>query len=692
MKKSSLWPSFFAAFIGVILILAFQNCGDVNLLSGPSLVVEQSPTTTVPIETFTPDTPYNPSRGQFLVFGGDSSGPMAFGAKGEVILRSLNGSGSSLYSMSGTKGGDRIGSGLTRVPDWDGDGIEDFAFASPYRHEHRTATECIEWLNRSTFGTCLDYTQELYREGVAPAAKPTIWVVGSSSKNIIKTWTASHWSPLGEDRLLPVGDLDGDGKSDLIVSSHFSEWYAVLLSQSSSVKYIQIPHGSSKGSHQLARDVDRDGIREFWHSSYDPSTDTYVFHLLNLKNKSVLARFSRPRAQAQARPRIAEESEDLNGDGVSDILVVEEHLDGQTSASMNFTHRARIYAINGKKLLDSRGAEVEILSEYALPSVSGSGLRLPLKLSAGDFLSASGIEIAISYGNKVLVIGGRTFEKLQEQDFGSVTQVIDKALVNEDSLDDLLIEVAQPLDPNVPRVSDPVVVRQVSPQLGFQQLSQSAILSGPRASLFLKSSSALNRTTVDLGLADQVPENQQCARQGSGHLIRPAGYNWGGHSWMSTTKSTSFFDPSFSWKGFVLGQREYLSLPMGGDFGSSSPGRVELIVWGQYGGDTGGQQGQTSEGFSTSVSECPGDFRPSIATPEVLRKEPTLSARCRSSFGGAEGNSVSFGLTSANTGVCYREPGRTYFFNMIQDAPIPTQLGGQLSGSTCPYSYCGYAW
>lgn len=628
-----------------ILILLYQNCGDVRISSGvtaisseitPPFIEETPPTLPAPPAAIPP---YQVQRANRLLFAED----LYPGARGRIEIRDYN--NQVLKSVVGPRPDNQYGSGLLRTTDLDGDGIEDFAFSNPYNHEYGFIEDCkrmgLDW---NTPAPCQANTDTYYRifDERVRAPKPSVFVYGSRAESF-KRVDAKDSFPHGR-QLLEIGDLDGDGLSEILVSYHFPGWFGLVSSRSNSMTYIQIPHGQGSGVITRSADIDRDGVKEVWHSHYDPYTKTQHFSLLNIAKKNVLAKLTLTSANKDARLLINEETEDLNRDGFVDFIL---------SDSLT-----KISVISGKELMQ-RNQMVE-LSSIPLMGKSSSIL-------VGDFHPRPGIEVASTIANKLSIHSLTDGQLVFEDTFEGAITLQDKADGNGDGYDDLLYsEYGNGGVLNRSRVYSPLAENRVLHS--FQNLSQIY------ARYFLRErrNESTPANTIQLSAVNSVPEEAKCARNGARLLIQPNGWQLSGYTFNEFGSDKFYFNPLNT--RVVLGKKQYYSVPF-----KPRENQTMFIVT--------APDGALAPAFSSAyvtISECPGDFREKMATPPA--DEPTLSIHCRLYIGN-EIDQVLFSTARLDR-RCELDPNKTYFFNVIQSHPNTILNGGD--NSTCEFESCSY--
>lgn len=189
----------------------------------------------------------------------------------------------------------------------------------------------------------------------------------------------------------------------------------------------------------------------------------------------------------------------------------------------------------------------------------------------------------------------------------------------------------------------------------------------------------IDRTqSVDViaGTTPPPPPPSNCARNGAGLLIQPAGWVNSGLRWEDVTGAGGF-PPSGNSRAVGLNANAYISLPF-----QALPGLRLRGIFSPAGYAVNPPVGY--EGLYWTISECPADFRSASSDPAVWADEPTLRPQCRGYIAGE--TDLILATTSVSGPECNIQEGRTYYLNMIQGGSSSAIL---LQQSTCPGGACG---
>jgi hypothetical protein len=648
------------------LFVLYQNCSDINLIPITEVVEEIDPG--VIENTRTPDAPYIVQTASRLLYSVD----VKLGALGKIQVRDM--SNNILSEINGSRIDQQVGKGLVLLSDQDGDGIEDFAFSNYYNNIYGLTSQCLQFNISNIYAPCETNASIYYRTGdVVPMPSVDIHRSSGNAERVKRVEGKDRF--IHGDQILEVGDLDNDGKKDLLLSYHFPEWFAVSLSGSSEMSYLQIEHGKNRGFLSLARDVNRDGVNEVWHTSYAPYSQIYTFNLMDIKNKRVLAKTDivKPTNSLDHSLEMASDSTDVDNDGYADYFILEEDLENvQNGLDFSHTHNVFIHIISGKKLVVD--GNWENLHRLIVPKSTGAGSTNKASLKIGDFHQTPGLEFAVALQKQLYIYNVMTQAIVLHKSFEGFISLEDKADLSGDELDDLLIHETE-------RLMNRAIILNVNTNQNIHSFAVDAN-TNLRVRAFLRESNANSYPGVlpVANLLASVPTNDKCARNGSGLQINPVGWVQSGHTWLDIANSY-YLSTGFP-KQFALQKQQYISVPVE----TQSLGRKGVRVVPGNGLDPA--MGISSyEGIYVTISECPGDFRAASFDPAILATEPTLSPKCRKTFVGEVSDSL-FSASKRNPlNDCIVDKDKTYFLNIIQTDP--TVLFSPGDNSNCPNEYCG---
>lgn len=643
------------SYIGVMLTLAalvfaYQNCGEVNLLTASSeLPIEeiiQTPPEFDPPDIESPpppevddsgDTPYVVREAKYFLVKQDTFRTSRTNEteieKEELQIK--DGQNSIKLNVNVTH---QKLSTANAVADWDLDGVEDLAYV------------------------------------VSNSAHLRYLVVAGSRNAGPRNFLLNDQDSLGQDPIFSVGDFDGDGITDLVTSAHSAEWFAVALSTSTDqkLKYFRIPHGLPKGKLIEGRDTNKDGFTELWYQTYIQHEKKYYFSLLDLKSKSVVKEFSVAKNNSEIvhKLEISPISEDVNGDKVADYFLLEQ--------KGNLSKTARVLVLNGKSLLQS--GQVDILNTFSIAHSQGV-LDNNHNIAVGDFHSSPGLELVSSNEKLVTFYSINTGLTLASRALENHVRILTHADDNKDGFDDVILEVYDHgRSARIPGYS----MGLANGNGGFFQREISSRISA-RTLALLKEATPSPPTRQDLSktLLSAIPADADCKDP----LIRPVGFSQSTDTWAQwmgrvtvpeALKSNSFDGraiktlPRGSSMNKAISRARYVSLPF-------IANETFDIGHANYEAGAGGKH----KSFYVTVSKCPGDFRKAVRTPP--KNDPSLSQLCRKMLIG-EGRTSIASIHSGNDHYCHLVRGQKYYLNIIAEDPFQIESGL----SSCPSSEgCG---
>jgi len=264
---------------------------------------------------------------------GDGVDDLAIGAARDSTVANLAGAvrvhsganGSVLAAFYGTNAIDYFGAYLARMPDMNGDGVDELAVSAPYADNTGTDT-----------GSVFVYAG---RTGA-------LLMQSDGPSNLI-----FYGVPLG-----PIGDVDGDGMRDLLIGAKHGQnangWYtgAAYVVSTASGTVLRTHLGAFDGEFHgygtaAVSDLDGDGVPDYAVASkYDDARWSAMARVYSGATGNALGKVAAPNKRSVFGTQIVGEG-DLNGDGYGDFAMSGWWYDNKG------TGQAATILISGKTLL-----------------------------------------------------------------------------------------------------------------------------------------------------------------------------------------------------------------------------------------------------------------------------------------------------------------------------------------------------
>jgi hypothetical protein len=248
----------------------------------------------------------------------DDTGGLERGAV-HVLFMNSNGTVKSSQKIASRTGGgptlgdrDQFGSSVASLGDLDGDGVTDLAVGARYDHSFGTYRGAAYVLLMSNNGT------------VKSSVKIASGLNGGP--------TLANGAYFGES-VASLGDLDGDGVTDLAVGARHDFIYVFFLNGNGTVKQSQQVLGFAGGSLASLGDLDGDGVTELAVGKSDDGTGGTgrgAVQLLFLNSDGTAKKSVKIASDTNGGPTLANNDRfgssvaslrDLDGDGVTDLVV-----------------------------------------------------------------------------------------------------------------------------------------------------------------------------------------------------------------------------------------------------------------------------------------------------------------------------------------------------------------------------------
>ncbi|TAH39418.1 MAG: hypothetical protein EYC70_01140 [Planctomycetota bacterium] len=337
--------------------------------------------------------------GEILI--GASGFDVASGNEGAALV--LSGStGSTVYQYWGSENSGSLGSAITRLPDIDNDGRDDFAFSAPnesplilaegsvYVMSGRTGilhlridgTETGAFFGNYVASACdldLDGTPDILvgaidSDVIAPTAGAS-FVFSGASGALLRTFGGALWAGNGRagDGL---GDVNGDGVPDYVISDITNGGAVTVFSGAdASVLYrLQsvLPYDDFGTDVANLGDLDRDGSSDFvvGASAFLGLTTAHAY-VYSGRYGTLLYELTGDLPKDQFGSSVAC-ADDVDGDGYSDIAVGAWHRESSArGAAYLFSgyDGRQLVRLDGERDGDFFGREVS-----GLPDINGDGL------------------------------------------------------------------------------------------------------------------------------------------------------------------------------------------------------------------------------------------------------------------------------------------------------------------------------
>jgi len=315
---------------------------------------------------------------------GDGVDDLAIGAARDSTVANLAGAvrvhsganGSVLAAFYGTNAIDYFGAYLARMPDMNGDGVDELAVSAPYADNTGTDTGSVFVYAGRTgallmqsdgpsnlifYGVPLGPIGDVDGDGVCDlyvsqyGVGDVVHVVSGANGSEIRTLSGATGEYFGLD-VSAIHDVDGDGMRDLLIGAKHGQnangWYtgAAYVVSTASGTVLRTHLGAFDGEFHgygtaAVSDLDGDGVPDYAVASkYDDARWSAMARVYSGATGNALGKVAAPNKRSVFGTQIVGEG-DLNGDGYGDFAMSGWWYDN------NGTGQAATILISGKTLL-----------------------------------------------------------------------------------------------------------------------------------------------------------------------------------------------------------------------------------------------------------------------------------------------------------------------------------------------------